>query len=1194
MAEPRKEREPFHVTVAQKLIDRLEKGTAPWQRPWEPGVPSSHLPHNPVTGKRYNGINILQLMSEEREDARWMTYKQAEAQGWQVRKGEKGTPVQYWKFAEEVDKTDDNGNVIRNSKGEIEKETVLLERPRVFWATVFNAEQIDGIPERTLKVPEWDPVERAEAIIQASGVKVSHDQSDRAFYRVSTDRVHMPGRDQFPSADRYYATKLHEMGHWTGHPSRLDRPVGQNPFGSEEYAKEELRAEIASMIIGDELGIGHDPEQHAAYVKSWIKVLKDDPMEIFRAAADAEKIQKYILGFQQQQVQGQQAGAELTQQQNTQGQKQQDLSYPVPEAWRYAACEVFDEEMGKRLGVQNYSRARELSSMLRDYEEMSFEPSAKEQALLEKNKDDIAEAKRWINENVLMNPLVKERVYETVRDFSQDTGDEQEDKLTRAYLDEMASKLAGRLDATPEGRYELMLASGRRLVDRLVESKLMHPADATLTDARRDLFSMSAAPEADRETFKQASEKAFGVAIPPEWGGEVRLEARRDGKPWNASGFEGEPNQFAVSVVIGDQAKEIGVMRYPEVAITLAERLHHVAAYSEHGASKLQELPGIREKLDARRVESRLQLYSSMALKGNDPRESWINLRDSAVELGLQPRIELGGDGRNDPAFRIRYIDQTGAFTPITTNLNPDGKAVTLIDGKRPGNKAPTEDLQWQREALEEALHLVKANQQQQEAKMDPKEPAPDKTYISVPFKEKNEAKALGARWDSKATSWYVPQGEDLSLFTKWRQAPQPDKGSELEAGQDVPRDPAPVQASAEKKFLAVPYGEREQASALGARWDKGAKSWYIGQGDDPEKFKRWDPAFIAQQPKISVEEEFKEACKAAGLKLDGDPIMDGKRYRVALVDDKGGDKNGVYIGHLDGHPAGYIKNFRTGIAMNWKSKGYDATDEEKAKLNAEAAVKLQQRETERAEKHEEIAARVQGEIQRLVEPTERTPYQQDKGISINKGVLTDRGGKRTYIPAQDINGKTWTMQYIQEDGTKRFPKGGKKEGCFHVVGGMDALAKAPILAVGEGYATMTTASESLGFATVVAFDSGNLKQVAESLQKKFPGKPLLFVADDDVLSAEKSPLGINAGRMKAEAAAKELGGMAVFPVFAPGEARKGLSDFNDLATRSELGREAADRQLKAAMSLSINNARDLARQQAKNRQHEQSVGMSR
>ncbi|WP_140410188.1 zincin-like metallopeptidase domain-containing protein, partial [Escherichia coli] len=111
-----------------------------------------------------------------------------------------------------------------------------------------------------------------------------------------------PQQAAFPSADRYYATALHELGHWTGHASRLDRDLA-HPFGSEGYAKEELRAEIASMIMGDELGIGHDPSQHVAYVKSWIKALQDDPLEIFRAAADAEKIQGFVLGLEQQRTQ---------------------------------------------------------------------------------------------------------------------------------------------------------------------------------------------------------------------------------------------------------------------------------------------------------------------------------------------------------------------------------------------------------------------------------------------------------------------------------------------------------------------------------------------------------------------------------------------------------------------------------------------------------------------------------------------------------------------------------------------------------------------------------------------------------------------------------------------------------------------------------------------------------------------------
>jgi putative DNA primase/helicase len=110
----------------------------------------------------------------------------------------------------------------------------------------------------------------------------------------------LPGKAQFASAANYYATALHELGHWTGHASRLNRDLA-HPFGSVGYAREELRAEITSMILGSELGIGHDPAQHAAYVGSWIKVLTKDPFEIFRAAADAEKIQRFVLGLAQTQ-----------------------------------------------------------------------------------------------------------------------------------------------------------------------------------------------------------------------------------------------------------------------------------------------------------------------------------------------------------------------------------------------------------------------------------------------------------------------------------------------------------------------------------------------------------------------------------------------------------------------------------------------------------------------------------------------------------------------------------------------------------------------------------------------------------------------------------------------------------------------------------------------------------------------------
>jgi antirestriction protein ArdC len=166
----------------------------------------------------------------------------------------------------------------------------------VFWATVFHASQIDGMPAYEPPARNWDPLERAEALVQASNAWIEHRNGDRAFYSPAADKILMPEREQFAQADRYYATLLHELGHWSGHESRLKRDL-TGTFASESYAKEELRAEIASMMLGTELGVGHDPGQHAAYVKSWIQALRDDPREIFRASADAEKIHGFLMAF---------------------------------------------------------------------------------------------------------------------------------------------------------------------------------------------------------------------------------------------------------------------------------------------------------------------------------------------------------------------------------------------------------------------------------------------------------------------------------------------------------------------------------------------------------------------------------------------------------------------------------------------------------------------------------------------------------------------------------------------------------------------------------------------------------------------------------------------------------------------------------------------------------------------------------
>ncbi len=296
----KKTNKAFHEQVAENLIEQLKKGTAPWQKPWKPGDLSAALPFNPTTAKRYRGINSLNLISRGYTDPRWLTYKQAEGAGAQVRKGQKSTPVQYWLFAEERIKTDEQGVPMLDNDAQPIKEHIKFERPKVFYAAVFNAEQIDNLPELVIKAPDWDPLQRAEDLLQRSQAIIHHSEIDGAFYRPLTDSIHLPHKHQFPTAADYYQTALHELGHSTGHETRLNRDLF-HPFGSEGYAKEELRAEIASLLLGGELGIGHDPGQHVAYVGAWIKALQDDPLEIFRAAADAEKIREFVLALSHQQ-----------------------------------------------------------------------------------------------------------------------------------------------------------------------------------------------------------------------------------------------------------------------------------------------------------------------------------------------------------------------------------------------------------------------------------------------------------------------------------------------------------------------------------------------------------------------------------------------------------------------------------------------------------------------------------------------------------------------------------------------------------------------------------------------------------------------------------------------------------------------------------------------------------------------------
>lgn len=279
----REQLDELRASITEKMIEALEKGTAPWQKPWC----DAFAPHNGLTGRRYTGGNalFLGLISEAMGgDPRWVTFNQAQKMDWHVKKGAKGTKVFFWKFPE--DEKDEETGEVEVAKG----------IPFAMGFTLFHATQIEGIPEYTPALNKIASVEAADQIIKDSGAIIRHGGNVAGYYR-GKDIITMPYRETFQDVETYYSTLLHELTHWTGHESRLARPDGRGIMGSEIYAREELVAEMAAVYLTAETGIAQTPEhfeQHAAYVGHWIQLLKKDPNALFKAASDAQKAANYL------------------------------------------------------------------------------------------------------------------------------------------------------------------------------------------------------------------------------------------------------------------------------------------------------------------------------------------------------------------------------------------------------------------------------------------------------------------------------------------------------------------------------------------------------------------------------------------------------------------------------------------------------------------------------------------------------------------------------------------------------------------------------------------------------------------------------------------------------------------------------------------------------------------------------------
>lgn len=274
--------------INSRIMELLEQGTVPWRKPWNA---QSNFPKNLVSGKRYQGVNVFMLACSEFSSPYWMTFKQCQDKGGHVIKGSKSTPVIFWKWLDRKDAPTEGDN---SPNGKI---------PMLRFYSVFNLCQTEGIPHPPAEETHntFDPITQAEKIVadlpQKPDIKYG---GNRAFYSVGLDYIQLPHQHTFHTIEEYYSTLFHELSHATGHQNRLARKSILEPsyFGSHEYSKEELVAEMGAAFLCGHCGIENNTiENSAAYIGGWLKALKNDRNLLVHAAAAAQKASDFILNI---------------------------------------------------------------------------------------------------------------------------------------------------------------------------------------------------------------------------------------------------------------------------------------------------------------------------------------------------------------------------------------------------------------------------------------------------------------------------------------------------------------------------------------------------------------------------------------------------------------------------------------------------------------------------------------------------------------------------------------------------------------------------------------------------------------------------------------------------------------------------------------------------------------------------------
>lgn len=1196
------ERRPWHEQVAATIIEALERGTAPWVHPWDPGLMPSP-PVNALTGKPYRGINQLWLSIQQygydKKDPRWCSYKQARELGAQVKKGARGTLVQYWKQEERRLIRDEQGRPVLDEQGRKRYEVISLERPRVFHAVVFHASQIDGLtplPEQKAgKDTAFERHQAAERLLTASNAKIFHNQMNSAFYRPSTDEIHLPEKGQFRSPDGYYATALHELGHWTGHESRLSRQLLANPIGSAEYAREELRAEIASYMLGMELGIGHDPGQHHAYIEAWIKILKNDSLEIIRAARDADQIRGYIMGLEKEKTTERAPDADRD---------KARYSATSVKPWRADFPKLFahttiaamkrhpDYQAAKNGDVQAAERfvaamvkPERVRELVRRYPDAIVVPVAEIEGSGHKNaipealavyiakegnlrfSQDIVQisavrrtnlnaAQRLINRKEFAGEVQQGATYIMVDDVATQGGTFHE---LRHYLaNNGADAVAAASLAFSRGNNiipiqeqtvnELAGRFGReRLEECLIDNNISGTLEALTEGEGRAIC-----------RFKSFESLRDRIA-----------EERTQGSDSLSDAGQGTPDYRLIHAVFGEE----GFIPLAP-ALTAAD----LAAVFPKAHITPSTIPGIHGFT----VEAGNVVFTVRTCERISPDESVFSL---AYGREMQADERIAGAVRNGEILiahigdrnTLRHeswhlIEDLGLVTPKERDILNRAALKAVQAGKLPDislQAQPAERRAWyverqlarrefdrgtaEGQALQKMADLVDAlaNLARRTERGILRDLESGELFEREPGAQRPSAEHYSAAGENIQVAGDATPAEARMVFEKLAPHLSSDRTVSMATTGGVMQHRGERMTAREKTWLNVPYVEKDQARAAGARWDGKAKRWYAPAGTDLQPLQPWLSVPEKSSPQspavLNPCREFGEVLRAAGLVIEGDPVMDGQIHRVPVAGGRSGAKDGAYSGHEDGHPNGWWQNYRSGERGKWLATGHVLTSEAKAILRKESAEKLADREELRKEDQARAMKRAYAKWMNAEPASPDHPYLTRKGVAAYN-LRQDKHGN-LMVPGYDEHGRIQTLEYINKDGAKWYEKDCPKKGAMAMLPDQDALKGEVILMV-EGYATGASVHQATGLPVAVAFDAGNIKDAALAIKRKMPGVKLTICADNDARISDDR----NVGVLKAKEAAAAVGAKVVVADFSKSEQERRLTDFNDLHQTRGLG----------------------------------------